>query len=138
MAKSPTGSARSPRNDLFQGGLTGLGPIGPDAFRESLKKHAAGLRAVTHFDRIYLSGRGLEQPEIARLATEALGNCGRLIALPMLTGAWVKHAAQGSAILADALAGGRFAPLADSLQLSSAAGSVWDVLQPPASGPDKS
>ena len=46
----------------------------------------------------------------------------------MLTGAWVKHAAQGSAILADALAGGRFAPLADSLQLSSAAGSVWDVL----------
>jgi len=55
----------------------------------------------------------------------------------MLPGAWVKHAAQGSAILAGALAGGRFAPLADSLQLSSAAGSVWDVLRPPASGRDK-
>ena len=119
------------KDDLFQGGLAGLGPIGPDAFRESLRKHAAGLRAVTHFERIYLSGRGLEQPEIARLATEALGHFGRLIALPVLPLAWVKHAAQGSAILADALAGGRFAPLADSLQLSSAAGSVWDVLPHP-------
>jgi len=122
------------KDDLFRGGLFDLGPDGPAAFRESLIKHAAGLQAVTPFERIYLSGRGLVQPEITRLATEALGRCGRLIALPMLPGAWVKHAAQGSAILADALAGGRFAPVADSLELTSAAGSVWDVLRPPASG----
>lgn len=116
------------KDDLFHGGLADLGPVGPDAFRESLKKHAAGLQAVTPFERIYLSGQGLEQPEIASLVADALGRFGELRPLPMLPGAWVKHAAQGSALLADALAGGRFAPLAGSLQLTSAVGSVWDVL----------
>ena len=42
--------------------------------------------------------------------------------------AWVKHAAQGSALLADALAGGQFAALAASLELRSATGSIWDVV----------
>jgi predicted butyrate kinase (DUF1464 family) len=118
------------KNDLFRGGLSDLGPAGPDAFRESLTKHAAGLQAVIPFERIYLSGLGLQEPEVALLATEALGRLGRLIPLPGLPGAWVKHAAQGSAILADALAGGRSAPLADSLQFKRASGSVWDVLAP--------
>src|SRR6202044_2785387 len=101
---------RSPlsKQDLFRGGLTDLGAIGPDAFRESLIKHTAGLRAVTPFERIFLSGRGLELPEIEGLAFEALARFGRVIPLPSLPGAWVKHAAQGSAIMADALAGGRF------------------------------
>jgi predicted butyrate kinase (DUF1464 family) len=122
---------RSPisKNDLFQGGLLDLEADGPAAFRESLIKHAAGLQAVTPFDRIYVSGRGLEQPEIAHLVSDALALCARPIALPGLPGAWVKHAAQGSAILADALNGGRFAPVAHSLRLASAAGSVWDVLK---------
>jgi predicted butyrate kinase (DUF1464 family) len=118
------------KDDLFRGGLTHLGPIGPEAFRESLIKHLAGLQAVTAFERIYLSGRGLERPEVAELATDALARFGRLTPLPSMPGAWVKHAAQGSAILADALAGGRHAPLADSLQLAAASGSVWDVLTP--------
>src|SRR5258708_6350487 len=50
---------RSPlsKEDLFRGGLADLGAIGPDAFRESLVKHLAGSRAVTPFERIYLSGR---------------------------------------------------------------------------------
>jgi predicted butyrate kinase (DUF1464 family) len=118
------------KEDLFRGGLLDLGTAGADAFRESLIKHAAGLQAITPFERIYLSGRGLEQPEIARLAAEALGPFGRVISLPVLPGAWVKHAAQGSAVLADALAGGRFGPVAEALQLRSARGSVWDVLAP--------
>jgi predicted butyrate kinase (DUF1464 family) len=118
------------KDDLFRGGLLDLGKSGPDAFRESLTKHAAGLRAVTPFERIYLSGKGLDQPEIARLASEALSPLGQTIALPMLPAAWVKHAAQGSAILADALADGRFAPLAHALELHSARGSVWEVLGP--------
>jgi predicted butyrate kinase (DUF1464 family) len=117
------------KDDLFRGGLADLGPIGLDALRESLLKHVAGLQAVNPFERIYLSGRGVEQSEIAHLATEALSRLARLIPLPSLPGAWIKHAAQGSAILADALAGGQFAPLADSLQLRSAAGSVWEVLR---------
>ena len=97
------------KNDLFHGGLVDLGMQGPDAFRESLVKHLAGVRAVTPFERIYLSGRGLAHPEIDRLVTEASTRFGRLIKLPNLPGASVKHAAQGSAVLADALAGGRFA-----------------------------
>src|SRR5208337_2236797 len=43
------------KQDLFRGGLEDLGPLGPDAFRESLARHLAGLRAVTPFQRIYLS-----------------------------------------------------------------------------------
>ena len=54
-----------------------------------------------------------------------------MIKLPNLTGASVKHAAQGSAILADALAGGRFAAVAESLQITSATGSVWDRIARP-------
>jgi predicted butyrate kinase (DUF1464 family) len=119
------------KDDLFHGGMAELGPIGPDAFRESLVRHAAGLKAITRFERIYLSGQGLQRPEIARVVSEALGRFGQVSALPMLPGASVKHAAQGAAILADALAGGRFAPVARSLELESVTGSVWDVLGPP-------
>jgi predicted butyrate kinase (DUF1464 family) len=121
------------KEDLFRGGLIDLGSAGAAAFSESLIKHAAGLQAVTPFERIYLSGRGLEQPEIAGLTAEALGRFGRVIPLPVLPGAWVKHAAQGSAVLADALEGGRFAPVALAMELKSAKGSVWDVLAPRAS-----
>ena len=119
------------KNELFRGGLADLAELGPIAFRESLVKHIAGLKAVTPFERIYISGRGLAQPGVAGLVEEATGRFGRAIMLPNLAGAWVKHAAQGCALLADALAGGRFAPLAESLQLGSAAGCVWDVVGPP-------
>ena len=54
---------------------------------------------------------------------------GHALKLANLPGAWVKHAAQGSAILADALAGGQFASLVESLQLKSAAGSTRDMLE---------
>jgi predicted butyrate kinase (DUF1464 family) len=118
------------KNDLFRGGLTDLKALGPDAFRESIVKHLAAMQAVTPFERIYLSGRGLETPGIANLVEGALARFGRVIKLANLTGASVKHAAQGSAILVDALAGGRLAPVAQSLELTSAQGSVWDWLGP--------
>jgi predicted butyrate kinase (DUF1464 family) len=114
------------KNDLFRGGLSDLGERGPDAFRESLVKRIAGLQAITPFERIYLSGRGLAQPGVASLVGEASARFGRVITLANLPGASVKHAAQGAALLADALAGGRFSALADSLQLAAAEGSVWD------------
>lgn len=124
---------RSPlaKDDLFRGGLADLGAIGPAALRESIRKHVAGLQSVTPFERIYLSGRGLEQPPVMGLVVDALAGLGRVGPLPALPGAWVKHAAQGSALLADALAGGPFAGLADSLRLAEASGSVRDVLGPP-------
>ena len=65
---------RSPlsKEDLFRGGLQDLGTIGPQAFRESITKHVAGLKAVTLFERIYLSGASAAVPEIVLLATKAL------------------------------------------------------------------
>ena len=42
--------------DLFRGGWADLGDLAPRAFAESLRKHVAGLRSVTPFDRVYLSG----------------------------------------------------------------------------------
>jgi predicted butyrate kinase (DUF1464 family) len=124
---------RSPlsKDDLFRGGLIDLGPEGPDAFRESLIKHVAGLDAVTPFDRLYLSGAGADRPKIAAAAIEALGRFGTVRPLAGLPGAWVKHAAQGAALLADGLAGGRHADLVASLELRAASGSVWDYLRPP-------
>ena len=119
------------KNDLFRGGLNDLGKHGPAAFRESLVKHLAAVQAVTPFERIYVSGRGLSHAGVGALVHEASARFGRVITLPSLPGASVKHAAQGSAILADALSGGRFAPLADSLKLTSATGSVWDWIGHP-------
>ena len=52
-------------------------------------------------------------------------------ALPSLPGAWVKQAAQGSALLADALAGGRFAAVLDSLRIAEATGSIRSQLPVP-------
>ena len=124
---------RSPlsKEHLFRGGLIDLGPEGPDAMRESLTKHVAGLQAVTPFDRLYLSGAAAQRSEIARLATEALGRFGTLRPLASLPGAWVKHAAQGAALLADGLAGGRHSDLVTSLELHAASGGVCDYLRPP-------
>src|SRR5262249_26648659 len=64
--------------DLFRGGMLDLGPDGPAAFRESLLKHVAALRAVTPFYRLYLSGASAERPEVAELAIDALGRFGRI------------------------------------------------------------
>jgi predicted butyrate kinase (DUF1464 family) len=119
------------KRDLFEGGLDDLGALGPAAFRESLSRTVAGLKAVTPFETIYLSGQGLIRSDVAGLVDRALGPLGRLVPLPSLPGAWVKHAAQGSALLADALAGGRFAPLAEALELRSARGTIWDAMRRP-------
>jgi predicted butyrate kinase (DUF1464 family) len=116
------------KQDLFRGGLEDLGPLGPDAFRESLTRHVAALQSITPFDRLYLSGEALKRSDIASLADQALSRFGTLTPLPSLPGAWVKHAAQGSALLADALSGGPFAPVAAALELQSARGSIWEAV----------
>lgn len=124
---------RSPirKEDLFRGGLLDLGAEGPSAFRESLTKHVAGLKTVTPFERIYLSGASAERPDVAALARAALEPLGSVVPLPNLPGAWVKHAAQGAALLADGLAGGRHADLVAALELPRASGTVLDWIRIP-------
>jgi predicted butyrate kinase (DUF1464 family) len=98
-------------------------------YAESLTKAVAGLRAVTNFDEVVLSGRLLEtEPALAAEAEGALGRLAPVVRLGSLPGAWVKHAAQGSAVMADGLAGGQWARLVDGLRLREAGGTVLDHL----------
>jgi predicted butyrate kinase (DUF1464 family) len=108
--------------DLFRGGLMDLGTDGSLAFRESVIKHVAGLQAITPFHTLYLSGAR------ADLALGLFDRFGAVVSLPNLPGATVKHAAQGAALLADGLAGGRHADLVASLRLREATGTTLDGL----------
>ena len=57
---------------------------------------------MTPLERIYVSGAGMNRPDVASLVAAALSGLGVCRPLPSLPEAWVKHAAQGSALLADA------------------------------------
>ena len=115
--------------DLFRGGVRSMGPDGPAALRESLVKHLAGLRAVTPFETVYLSGKGLADPDVARRVGEGASRFGRIVERASRPGAQVKHAAQGAALLADGLAGGSNADLVESLELRKASGTIGDYLR---------
>jgi predicted butyrate kinase (DUF1464 family) len=120
------------KRDLFAGGVTAGPAEGRPRFVESLLQVVAGLRAVTPFDEVVLSGRLLEvEPTLAAEVERALGAIVPAVRLESLPGAWVKHAAQGAALVADGLAGGGWVPLVDSLRLREAAGTVLDGLRYP-------
>jgi predicted butyrate kinase (DUF1464 family) len=119
------------KRDLFAGGVASVpnAEMGSRLFRESLVRAVAGLRAVTAFDRVVLSGRLTEtEPELCAAVSADLARFGEVTRLEGLPGAWVKAAAQGAALLADGLAGGRSASLVEQLQLRAAAGTVLDGL----------
>ncbi len=122
------------KGDLFAGGAGALADAeeGRRLFRESLLRAVAGLRAVTPFGSVVLSGRLLEiEPALAESVAADLAAFGAVTRLASLPGAWVKHAAQGAALLADGLASGRNAPLVEHLGLRQAAGTVLDWLRHP-------
>ncbi len=117
------------KRDLFTGGVGGLADVAlaQSALCEGLLKTVAGLLAVTPCDEIVLSGRLLEiRPDIAEAVTACLGRLLRVVRLESLPGAWVKHSAQGAAVLADGLAGGRWAELVRRMRVREARGSVLD------------
>src|SRR5262249_59970037 len=115
------------KGDVFAGGVRDAPNAGAGRlwFRESLLRAVAGLRAVRPVERVVVSGRLLEEePELAADVTSDLGRFGPVERLAALPGAWVKHAAQGAAVIADGLAGGRFTPLVERLRLREAGGTV--------------
>ena len=125
------------KGDLFAGGASFVpdAAIGRRMFLERLLTAVAGLRAVTPFEEIVLSGRLLErEPTLADDVAATLGAVGRVARLASLPGAWVKQAAQGAAIVADGLAGGRYAALVERLRLREAAGTVLDWIRHPREG----
>jgi predicted butyrate kinase (DUF1464 family) len=117
------------KRDLFRGGVLDVGDreAAELAFREGCVKAVASLRVCTPVEEVILSGRLLEEePAVVDDLREDLGlPVGDLGPLP---GATLKHAAQGAAVIADGLAGGRWAALVRDLDLSGASGTVLDHL----------
>jgi predicted butyrate kinase (DUF1464 family) len=130
--------------DLFAGGAAAI----PDpearraAFAESLVRAVGGLcglhEPADRFEAVLLSGRlfAAEPAFVESLhLTETLAPFARFTnsvrVVGGLDGAWVKEAAQGAAVVADGLAGGRFAPVVAGLRLRDAAGTVLDGLTHP-------
>jgi predicted butyrate kinase (DUF1464 family) len=119
------------KRDLFAGGVVNHADTtaGRALYREALVKAVAGLQAITPFAHLLLAGRLLEkEPEFTAAITADLARFGSVARLDSLPGAWVKHAAQGAALLADGMAGGEHAALVEHLALRTAAGTVLDWL----------
>jgi predicted butyrate kinase (DUF1464 family) len=130
--------------DLFVGGAAGIAD--PEArraaFIESVVKLVAGLGGLADpddgFEKVVLSGRlysaepsFTESLHLAQSLSPFARSEYEVQGIGSLPGAWVKEAAQGAAILADGLAGGRSAPIVDGLKLRQASGSVLDWLTHP-------
>jgi predicted butyrate kinase (DUF1464 family) len=117
------------KRDLFAGGATSVpdATLGKRMFHERLLKTVSGLRSLTRFEELVLSGRLLEsEPDLVDEVAMDLDLMVRVVTLESLPGAWVKHAAQGAALLADGLVGGKYAPLVEHLELKAASGTVLD------------
>jgi len=119
------------KDDLFHGGAGEVDAnTGRIWLRESLLETVAGLQAIAPFDEIVLSGRLLErEPGLAAEVATDLLRLAKVTRLESLPDAWVKHAAQGAALLADGLAGGGYGSLIETLALRQASGTALDWLR---------
>ena len=120
---------------LFQGGVRSLIQRDPtktatamEAYLEGAAKAARQLRCSAPSAReILLSGRNAAEPEVQDRLTADLADLGPV---RVLTGFAVhaKQGAQGAALLADGLTGGRHAELVNRLRIREAKGTVLDHL----------
>ena len=99
------------------------------ALVEGVCKAALALTAVLPRPReVLLSGRLSGLPALREALAERLSSVAPVRAVGGL-GTQAKAAAQGAALLADGLAGGRFAPLVEAMELRGASGSALDYLR---------
>lgn len=123
------------KRDLFRGGLADIADreTAVAAFREGFTKAVYGLLNVHGVQDVYYSGTLFRTN--GDFTQQALGELPssffRLHYAGDLPGAWVKHAAQGAALIAEGLCGGTFAPLVDALKLRAARGTALDWLLHP-------
>jgi predicted butyrate kinase (DUF1464 family) len=119
---------------LFQGGVTSLiqenpsaRPIALRAYVEGAAKAVRQLRcSAPSADEVLLSGRNSADPEIVQFLSAELSD----MEVVTLTGfaAIAKQGAQGAALLADGLSGGRAQEVVDRLGIREAGGTVLDHL----------
>lgn len=103
------------------------------AWLESVVKHTFGLTAVLPKPReVLLSGRLSLFPSVEAALTQRLSFAPvhRLMGLRNQHGEYLKSksAAQGAALIANGVAGGRYRALVDVMELRGARGTVWDHL----------
>jgi predicted butyrate kinase (DUF1464 family) len=132
-----SGGALDPRGELDLSAPGALGALREDprqsegwlALEEGAAKAALALTASVPAPReILVVGRLTGAPGLLDALTERLAAVAAVSAATGL-GPHAKAAAQGAAVLADGLAGGRYAPLVERLRLREASGSVLDHLR---------
>jgi predicted butyrate kinase (DUF1464 family) len=120
---------------LFQGGVASLLEREPDRAAVAMEAYIEGaMKAVRQLrcsapstGEILLSGRKAEQLEIRDPLADALADIGPVRLLRGFA-ANAKQGAQGAALLADGLTGGRHAHLVDRMRVREARGTVLDHL----------
>jgi predicted butyrate kinase (DUF1464 family) len=99
------------------------------ALEEGAAKAALAMTASVPAPReILVAGRLAGAPGLVDALSERLASVATVSAAAGL-GTRAKTAAQGAALLADGLAGGRYAPLVEGMRLSEASGSALDHLR---------
>lgn len=115
--------------ETIAAGATPGARLAREAYLESAVKTVASLTVSASATEVILSGRAAHVPVIAdeltrRLASVVTASVHRLRGFASTA----KQAAQGAALIADGLAGGRSAALVDALGIRGAAGTVLDHL----------
>lgn len=96
-------------------------------FEGVAKSVAAEMIVVPQPREILLSGRLCRNPVVREELTSRLGHLAPVRHIAGL-GAKAKEAAQGAALIADGVAGGKFADLVETMQLKEARGTVLDYI----------
>lgn len=123
------------KGSLFQGGVSSLlerepgrGSVGVAAYVEGAAKGVRQLRdSAPSASQIVLSGRKAAEPEIVERLASQLSEVGTVRHLGGFA-VNAKQGAQGAALLADGLSGGRNAALVNRLRIQEARGTVLDHL----------
>jgi predicted butyrate kinase (DUF1464 family) len=132
-----SGGALDPRGELDLSAPGALEAVRGDprrregwlALEEGAVKAAVALTASVPAPReILVAGRLAGAPGLLEELSERLAGVATVCA-PTGLGPRAKTAAQGAAMLADGLAGGRYAPLVEQLRLREASGSALDHLR---------
>ncbi|WP_367883290.1 DUF1464 family protein [Thermococcus peptonophilus] len=107
---------------------------GYEAMIEAIVKDVFALLPSVKPDSIYLSGRFSRIPEFFRDVKEALENAFEAYGfsvkvLKLESRARAKEAAEGSAIIANGIAGGKYRELVETLRLRESSGSIFDWIK---------